>query len=63
MKNFLAFFTPEHIVLIITLGIIPSAELIVRLTPSEKDNSILNAVKGFIDKILPNLTKDGGIHK
>ena len=32
-------------------------EVIVRLTPSEKDNSLLNKVIWFIDKVVPNRTK------
>tara|TARA_R100000664_G_C2709636_1_gene106925 strand:+ start:521 stop:706 length:186 start_codon:yes stop_codon:yes gene_type:complete len=32
-------------------------EVVVRLTPSEKDNSILNKVVWFIDKVIPNRTK------
>lgn len=32
-------------------------EVIVRLTPTEKDNSLLNKVIWFIDKIIPNKIK------
>jgi len=32
-------------------------EVIVRLTPSEKDNSILNKIIWFIDKVIPNRIK------
>ncbi len=32
-------------------------EVIVRLTPTEKDNSLLNKVIWFIDKIVPNKIK------
>jgi hypothetical protein len=35
-------------------------ELIVRLTPSEKDNSILNMIIKFLNIIIPNLKKGGG---
>ena len=39
-------------------------EVIVRLTPSEKDNSLLNKVIWFIEKIIPNRSKQkGGLHK
>jgi len=62
MKNSLAFFTPEHIALIIG-GCFAVAEVVVRLTPTEKDNSIYNKVKTIVDAILPNLKKDGGVHK
>jgi len=32
-------------------------EVIVRLTPSEKDNSLLNKVIWFVDKVIPNRRK------
>jgi hypothetical protein len=38
------------------------AEGVVRITPSEKDDSIVNWVKRQVDKLLPNKTKDGGEH-
>lgn len=42
------------------------AELVVKLTPSEKDNTILkkvvDLVNQVIDLIVPNLKKGGGTH-
>ena len=38
-------------------SLIAIVEVVVRLTPSEKDNSILNKVVWFIDKVIPNRTK------
>jgi hypothetical protein len=38
------------------------AEGVVRITPSEKDDSIVNWVKRQVDKLLPNKTKGGGEH-
>ena len=38
-------------------SLIAIIEVVVRLTPSEKDNSILNKVVWFIDKVIPNRTK------
>lgn len=38
------------------------AEAIVRLTPSDRDNSILNFLKSFIDKLIPNARQGGGSH-
>ena len=35
--------------------VIAILEVVVRLTPSNKDNSILNMVIWFIEKIIPNL--------
>ena len=39
--------------------VIAIAEVIVNLTPTEKDNSILNFIVKILDKVLPNKTKDG----
>jgi|TARA_Y100000401_G_C8312173_1_gene220398 hypothetical protein len=41
-------------ILIAILGI---AEIIVRLTPTEKDNSILNKIMWVVDKLIPNKIK------
>lgn len=38
------------------------AEAIVKITPSEKDNSILNFIKKILDFVLPNIRKGGGEH-
>ncbi|MBV6442752.1 MAG: hypothetical protein EPGJADBJ_04476 [Saprospiraceae bacterium] len=38
-------------------------EAIVRLTPTNTDNSILNFLKAILDWILPNKAKDGDYHK
>ena len=38
-------------------SLIAIIEVVVRLTPSEKDNSILNKVIWFIEKVIPNRTK------
>ena len=38
-------------------SLIAIIEVVVRHTPSEKDNSILNKVVWFIDKVIPNRTK------
>lgn len=35
-------------------------ELIVRLTPTEKDNTIYNKIKGILDSIIPNRKVGGG---
>ena len=35
-------------------------ELIVRLTPTEKDNTIYGKIKSILDAIIPNRKKGGG---
>jgi len=37
-------------------------ELVVRLTPSEKDNSIYNLIKRIVDTLIPNRKNTGGKH-
>ncbi len=51
----------------ILLGILPVAELIVRLTPTQKDDTAVQRVgywvRWFFDKIkVPNLKSGGGEH-
>ncbi len=41
----------------ILLAILAIAEIIVRLTPTEKDNSILNKIMWVVDKLIPNKVK------
>lgn len=45
---------------LLVLGVFHVAEFIVRLTPTEKDDSILNTIKSFVDTWIPNLKKGGG---
>lgn len=44
------------------LGLLAFIELIVRLTPTQKDNSIFNWIVTLINAILPNLKKGGGTY-
>jgi len=45
-------------------SVIAILEIVVRMTPSEKDNSLLNKVIWVIEKLIPNKTKQkGGLHK
>nr|WP_319266081.1 hypothetical protein [uncultured Draconibacterium sp.] len=37
-------------------------EIIVRLTPSEKDNTILSRLIALLGKLIPNMKKGGGTH-
>lgn len=43
-------------------GLLGFTEIVVRLTPTKKDDSIFNFVKKIIDAILPNNRKEGGKH-
>ena len=48
----------------IVWSVIAILEVVVRLTPSEKDNSILNKVIWVVEKLIPNRSKEkGGLHK
>ena len=46
--------------LVLLLGLIGFIEVIVRLTPSEKDNTILEWVKKILNIFIPNLSAKGG---
>ncbi len=41
-------------------GLLAFAEIIVRLTPTKKDDSILNFIITIIDALFPNRRKNGG---
>ncbi len=45
------------------LAFIALLEIVFRLTPSEKDNTILQKIKNFLDLIIPNFKKGGGKHE
>ncbi len=42
------------------LGLMAFIEIVVRLTPTTKDNSILNLVMTILNAIIPNFKKAGG---
>ena len=46
----------------LVMALILLLEIIVNLTPSEKDNSILLKIKNAIAFIFPNRKKKGGTH-
>ncbi|MDP1812343.1 MAG: hypothetical protein Q8K66_13155 [Sediminibacterium sp.] len=45
---------------IILLAVLPIAEVIVRLTPTKSDDTVLNFVKKIFDLVIPNNKKGGG---
>lgn len=46
----------------ILMALIAFWEVIARLTPTTKDDTFLNILQTFLDKILPNFQKGGGVH-
>ena len=42
-------------------SVIAILEIVVRITPSEKDNSILNKIIWVVEKLIPNKTKEKGM--
>ena len=46
----------------IVFGLVAIAEVVVRLTPSEKDNSILKKITDFLFILFPNRKIGGGKH-
>lgn len=52
----------------IIMGLISVAEIVVRLTPTEKDDGAVERIGGFFRKLfdllkVPNYSKDGGKHE
>ena len=47
---------------VLLFGLVAFIEVIVRLTPTVKDDSVVNLIKNFIDFVVPNRKKDGGSH-
>ena len=45
------------------MGLLGSFDLIARLTPTEKDNSIVNFLFSLFSSLIPNLKKGGGSFK
>ncbi len=45
------------------IGMLGFIDLIARLTPSEKDNSIVNFLMSLFNTLIPNLKKGGGSFK
>ena len=58
MEAFWQFITGHMAELI--FGLLAFAEIIVRLTPTKKDDSILNFIITIIDALFPNRRKNGG---
>ena len=44
---------------VVLWSLVAILEVVVRLTPTEKDNSILNKVVWVLGKLVPNKKKDG----
>ena len=47
----------------LVMGILGFVDLVARLTPSEKDNSIVNFLMTLFNAIIPNFKKGGGSFK
>ena len=46
--------------IVLLLGFLAFVEVIIRLTPTETDNSIFNILKRLLDAWFPNVKKEGG---
>ena len=55
-------FIQEHWVVLL-LALLAFIEVIVRLTPTEKDNTIFAIVKRIINLFIPNRKKTGGFFR
>jgi len=55
------FFSDNWIALV--LGLLAFIDLVARLTPTEKDNSIVNFLMTLFNSLIPNFKKSGGSFK
>ena len=46
----------------IVVGLVAVAEIVVKLTPTEKDNAFLVRVVAALSALIPNIRKGGGTH-
>tara|TARA_R110002020_G_scaffold130201_1_gene291376 strand:- start:264 stop:461 length:198 start_codon:yes stop_codon:yes gene_type:complete len=64
MNTILAWFTDNSdVVFELVMALIIILEIVVNLTPSDKDNSILLKIKNVIAFLFPNRRKGGGKHE
>jgi len=64
MNTILAWFTENSdVVFELVMALILILEIVVNLTPSDKDNSILLKIKNVIAFLFPNRRKGGGKHE
>jgi len=49
--------------MMVLLGLLGFIEVIVRITPTQKDDSLLNKLYKILDFLIPNLRKTGGTFK
>ena len=64
MNTILAWFTGNSdVVFELVMALILILEIVVNLTPSDKDNSILLKIKNVIAFLFPNRRKGGGKHE
>jgi len=49
-------------IIAIMVASVPLLDIIVRLTPTKKDDTLLEYVKKFLDKFFPNKKIGGGTH-
>jgi hypothetical protein len=64
MNTILEWFTDNSdVVFELVMALILILEIVVNLTPSDKDNSILLKIKNVIAFLFPNRRKGGGKHE
>ena len=64
MNTIVAWFTENSdVVFELVVALVLILEIVVNLTPSDKDNSILLKIKNVIAFLFPNRRKGGGKHE
>lgn len=48
---------------VLLMGLIGLAEVITRLTPTQKDNTVLEWIKQILNIVVPNKKREGGTFK
>lgn len=49
-------------ILAILVALVPLLDIVVRLTPTKKDDTLLGYVKKILDTFFPNKKSGGGVH-
>lgn len=49
-------------IIAIVVALVPLLDIVVRLTPTKKDDTLLGLVKKFLDTFFPNKKTGGGQH-
>lgn len=55
-------FIKDHWIVLL-FGLLAFVEIVIRLTPTKKDDSILNFIMKIVNFLIPNHKRNSGLHK